>query len=145
MTGKASVLSAVLVLLGAAFCGHDSNTMTGPASSAPLASVAGTWSGTYDSNTSSCPPAPMTITLAQNGATVTGAWSTSACGPHGFLKATVSGNQLTGNIDMGGCTGGSVLGQINGNALSLSIGDFYKPLVTENTVLMEGGSANLSR
>ncbi|MGE5413661.1 MAG: hypothetical protein ACM3NW_05755 [Syntrophomonadaceae bacterium] len=87
----------------------------------------------------------MTITLAQNGATVTDNWTTSARGPHGLLKATVAGNQLTGSIDMGGCTGGGVLGHLNGNALTLSIGDFYRPLVTENQVLMEGGAANLSR
>ncbi len=145
MIGKGKVLSAVLILSGAAYCGHDSNTMTGPASAAPMASAAGTWSGTYASNSPSCPATPMTVTLAQSGATVTGNWTTSACGPHGFFKATISGNQLTGNIDMGGCTGGGVLGHINGNALSLSIGDFYRPLVTENQVLMEGGSASLSR
>jgi hypothetical protein len=145
MTGKGKVLSTIVVLLGAVSCGHDSNSMTGPASAAPMASVAGTWSGTYASNSPSCPATPMTVTLAQNGATVTGAWNTNACGPHGSFKATVSGNQLTGNIDMGGCTGGGVLGQINGNALSLAIGDFYRPLVTENQVLMEGGSATLSR
>lgn len=145
MTGKGKVLSTVFVLLGAAYCGHDSNSMTGPAAAAPMASVAGTWSGTYTSNSPSCPATPMAVTLDQNGTTVTGNWSTSACGPHGVFKATVSGSQLTGNIDMGGCTGGGVLGQIRGNELSLSIGDFYRPLVTENQVLMEGGSATLSR
>lgn len=144
MTGKGKALSAVFVLLGAAYCGHDSNTMTGPVA-APAASVAGTWSGTYASNSRSCPVTPMTVTLAQDGATVTGAWTTNDCGPHGFFKATLSGNSLTGNIDMGGCTGGGVIGQVNGNELALSIADFYRPLVTENQVLMEGGSASLAR
>ena len=75
----------------------------------------------------------------------TGNVTTNACGPHGFFKATMSGNSLTGSIDMGGCTGGGVMGQIDGAVLSLAIGDFYKPLVTENQVVMEGGSATLQR
>ena len=144
MTGKRKALSAAFVLLGATYCGHDSNTMTGPVA-APAANVAGTWSGTFASKARGCPVAPMTVTLAQNGALVTGEWTTNECGPHGFFKATMSGNSLTGNIDMGGCTGGGVLGEVNGNALSLSIGDFYQPLVTENQVRMEGGMATLSR
>jgi hypothetical protein len=146
MTGKAKALIGVLALLSAAYCGKDSNTMTGPVSAAPMASVAGTWSGTFSSNDPGCAAGPMTVTLSQNGNQVTGNWTTtSACGPHGFFKATVSGDSLTGNIDMGGCTGGGVSGQISGNSLSIAVGDFYRPLVTENQVLMEGGSATLSR
>ena len=144
MSDKAKVLSAVLVLLGAAFCGHDSNSVTGPAA-APMASVAGTWSGTYTSNDRSCPAAPMTIVLAQNGTNVTGTWSTNSCGPHGSFKATMAGDTLTGNIDMLGCTGGGLTGHVSGNALSVSIGDFYRPIVMGNQVLMEGGAATLSR
>jgi len=145
MTGKAKGLMGVLALLGAAYCGKDSNTMTAPVSAAPMASVAGTWSGSFASNDPRCPAGPMTITLVQHGAQVTGSWVTGSCGPHGFLKTTLSGDALTGNIEMVGCTGGGVTGQISGNTLSFSIGDFYKPLVTENQVLMEGGSATLSR
>lgn len=145
MTGKGKAIATVLVLFGTAFCGKDSNTMTGPASAAPMASVAGTWSGHYTSNDVSCPATPMTITLSQNGTAVSGAWSTSACGPHGSFIATMAGNTMTGRIDMVGCTGGAVNGQLNGNALSISIGDFYRPIVTANQVLMEGGQAALSR
>jgi hypothetical protein len=145
MTGKGKAIATVLVLFGTAFCGKDSNTMTGPSSAVPMASVAGTWSGNYTSNDRSCPATPMTVTLSQNGASVIGAWSTNACGPHGSFTATMAGNMLTGKIDMVGCTGGAVNGQVTGNALSISIGDFYRPLVTGGEVLMEGGRATLSR
>ena len=33
---------------------------------------------------------------------------------------------------------------MRGNALSLSIGDFYQPLVTENQVVIVGGALTLS-
>jgi hypothetical protein len=145
MIGKARALAVVAVLFGTAFCGKDSNTMTGPVNAAPMASVAGTWSGTYSSATSSCPAAPMTMTLAQNGNAVTGNFATNSCGPHGAFKATMSGNALTGSIDMTGCTGGSVSGHVDGGVLSLSVGDFYRPLVTTTEVLMEGGTATLTR
>lgn len=145
MTGKGKVLSTIVVLLGAVSCGHDSNSVTGPVSAAPMASVAGTWSGTYASNSPSCPASPMTVTLTQSGDLATGEFDTNSCGPHGFFKATVSGNTLQGSIAMAGCTGGSLSGHVSGGVLSVAIGDFYRPLVTENQVLMEGGSATLSR
>ncbi len=146
MSGKGKAFAALLVLIGAAYCGHDSNNLTGPVSAAPMASVAGMWSGTYKSNSSSCPATAMTITLTQNGSAVTGVWtSNSTCGPHGSFKATMAGDTLTGNIDMVGCTGGAVNGHVSGNALSISIGDFYRPIVTADQVLMEGGNASLSR
>jgi len=139
-----SALSAVILLFAAVAC-KDSNTMAGPAAAPAAASLAGTWTGTYSSKAPSCPATPVTITFTQNGADVTGSVTTNACGPHGFFKATVSGNSVTGNIDLGGCTGGGVLGQVHGNALSLSIGDFYQPLVTEDKVVIVGGAVALSR
>jgi len=145
MNGRGKAIATVLVLFGTAFCGKDSNTVTGPASTVPMASVAGTWSGNYTSNDRSCPATPMTITLSQNGTAVTGAWSTNNCGPHGTFKATMAGDTLSGNIDMIGCTGGAVMGHVSASALSISIGDFYRPIVTANQVLMEGGEATLSR
>jgi len=144
MTANGKTIATVFVLIGTAFCGKDSNTVTAPVA-APMANVAGTWSGTYMSNDPRCAEGPMTVTLTQNGSLVTGNFVTTACGPHGFFKATLSGESMTGNIDMGGCTGGGVLGEVHGNALSIAVGDFYRPLVTENQVLMEGGQATLSR
>ncbi len=138
-------LASLVLLLAASLACKDSNSMTGPVAAPTVASLAGTWTGTYSSKAPSCPATPVTITFAQNGAQVTGAVTTNACGPHGFFKATVSGNSVTGNIDLGGCTGGGVLGEIHGNALSLSIGDFFQPLVTEDQVVIVGGAVTLSR
>lgn len=137
-------LLCLLALLIAALACKDSNTIAAPAAG-PSATLAGTWSGTFSSNAPSCPAAPMTVTFTQEGADVRGELTTNACGPHGFFKARVSGNSVTGSVDLGGCTGGGVLGEIHGNDLSLSIGDFYQPLVRENEVVIVGGAATLSR
>jgi hypothetical protein len=142
-SGRSLLFAAVLLSSGLA-C-KDSNTMAGPAVAPGAASLAGTWTGTYSSKAPSCPATPVTIDLTQDGASVTGSVTTNACGPHGFFKATVSGNSLTGNIDLGGCTGGGVLGEIHGNVLSLSIADFYQPLVTEDKVVIVGGAVTLNR
>ena len=144
MRAGRALVSLVLLLVASLGC-KDSNSMTGPVAAPAVASLAGTWTGTYSSKAPSCPATPVTITLTQNGADVTGSVTTNACGPHGFFKATVSGNAVTGNIDLGGCTGGGVLGEVHGNALSLSIGDFYQPLVTEEKVVIVGGAVALSR
>jgi hypothetical protein len=144
MKSGRSLLSAAVLLITALAC-KDSNTVAGPSAALPAVNLAGTWTGSYSSNAMSCPTTPVTITFAQDGADVTGSVTTNACGPHGFFKGRVSGNSVTGNVDMGGCTGGGVLGEIHGNVLSLSIGDFYKPLVTENQVIIEGGAVTLSR
>ena len=138
-------LVSVVLLLAASFACKDSNSVAGPGVAPAVASLAGTWTGTYSSKAPSCPATPVTISFAQDGAEVTGSVTTNACGPHGFFKAAVSGNSVTGKIDLGGCTGGGVLGEIHGNVLSLSIGDFYQPLVTENEVVIVGGAVTLSR
>ncbi len=142
-SGRALV--CVVLLLVASLSCKDSNTVAGPVAAPAAASLAGTWTGTYSSKAPSCPATPVTISFTQNGADVTGSVTTNACGPHGFFKATVSGNSVTGKIDLGGCTGGGVLGEIHGNALTLSIGDFYQPLVTEDKVVIVGGAVTLSR
>jgi hypothetical protein len=144
MRAGRSVVSLVIFLV-ASFACKDSNTVTGPTVGPTAANLAGTWTGSYSSKAPSCPTTPVTISLTQNGADVTGSVTTNACGPHGFFKATVSGNSVTGNIDLGGCTGGGVLGEIHGTVLSLSIGDFYQPLVTEDQVVIVGGAVTLSR
>ena len=137
--------STALVLAFTLACGKDSNTMSGPAVTTTSANLAGTWTGNFAPDMATCPSTPMTVTLSQDGTRVTGNFATNACGPHGFFNATLSGNTLTGRIEMLGCTGGSVMGQVSGNALSLSVGDFYRPLVTENQVLYQGGAADLRR
>lgn len=144
-TGRASTLLAVA--LAAALCAaacKDSNTMTGPAAAMPAVSLAGTWTGTFHSNASGS-TSEMTVSLRQNGAEVTGTFSAASCGISGGFKGRVEANRLTGMIDMQGCTGGAVGGELTGTTLSLSVGDFYKPLVTADQVVLQGGSATLSR
>ena len=145
MSGKGKAVLAALATIAAfaVSCGKDSNTVASPNTLSAM-SVAGTWSGTYSSNTSSCAATPMTITIQQNGSRLTGqVVSESACAPHGALHGNVSGNMVTGNIDMQGCTGGGISGQVSNGVLSLAVGDFYRPLVTEQQVLMQGGAATL--
>ena len=140
--GKAVLAAVVTISAFAASCGKDSNTVAAPTNVNAM-SVAGTWSGTFISNDKSCSNSPVTITIVQNGAKLTGNLAnSSSCVPHGVLTGSISGNMVTGNIDMQGCTGGSISGQISGGVLSVSIGDFWKPLVTQN-VIMQGGAAAL--
>jgi len=146
MSGKGKAVLAALATISAfavSSCGKDSNTVASP-NTLSATRVAGTWSGTYSSNSTSCAAAPMTITIQQNGSTLTGqVVSQSSCAPSGGLKGSVSGNMVTGNIDMQGCTGGGISGNVNNGVLSLAVGDFYRPLVTEQQVLMQGGAATL--
>lgn len=147
MSGKGKSLLAALVTISAfaVFCGKDSNMVSAPVAS-PLASVTGTWTGAFASSTVACAGTPMTATLAQNGSEVTGnVTSPASCGLHGNFKATMVGSALTGTINMEGCLGGGVSGQLQNGVLSLAIGDFYRPLVTGNQVIIEGGSANLKK
>ncbi len=123
----------------------DSNMVTAPANSPTAAAMAGTWTGTYSPDSASCTGTTMTATFQQTGSKVTGTFQTSACGPSGAFKGTVSGNTLTGSIEMMGCTGGAVSGTVSASGLTLEINDMYRPLVTGNAVVMTGGSASLTR
>ncbi|HTR02384.1 MAG TPA: hypothetical protein VMN82_04245 [Thermoanaerobaculia bacterium] len=147
MTGKRKALLANLVAASAlaVSCSKDSNTVAGPASGPALAAnVAGTWTGSYRPESSApCAGSSMTISLQQSGADVTGTIH-STCINGGF-RGRVSGSQVTGNVDMTGCTGGAFTGNLQGSSLTVVIGDFYKPLVTEGDVVMPGGNATLSR
>lgn len=145
MSGKGKAVLAALATISAfaVSCGKDSNTVAAPNSLTAM-SVAGTWSGTYLSNSTSCASTPLTVTIQQNGSSLTGhVDSASNCAPHGALKGTISGNVVTGQVEMVGCTGGAISGQISAGVLSLGIGDFYKPLVTAQQVVMQGGDATL--
>lgn len=146
-TGRIQILTGLAIagVLALAPACSDSNTMTGP-SMVAATNVAGTWTGTYQSDSSACPSGPVTVTLQQSGADLTGRFETAAsCGPNGVFKGHVQGSQVTGNIEMLGCTGGGVSGSLSGSGLTLAVGDLYRPLVTGNAVVMEGGSAALSR
>ena len=126
---------------------RDSNSVTGPSSGAASAmNVAGTWSGTFQPNDSvRCGRSPATASFQQQGATVTGNLSTSACGVGGYFRGTIQGGTLSGKIEMAGCTGGAVTGTLVASGLSLSIADLMKPLVLGDTPAMAGGSLTLTR
>ena len=146
MSGKGKAVLAALATISAlavVSCGKDSNTVAAPSVSAM--SVAGTWSGTFASNSASCPATPMTLTIQQSGTTLTGHVEAGgrSCAPQGNVKGTISGNMVTGNINMEGCTGGGISGNVSNGVLTLAVGDFYRPLVTEQQILMQGGSATL--
>ena len=81
-----------------------------PKSRHAAANVAGTWTGTFQSDSSACASSQITATFQQSGAQVTGTLSGTSCGSSGAFKGTVSGNQLTGSIEMLGCSGGAVIG-----------------------------------
>ena len=144
--GSAFLVAAFAAASALTVACKGSDTVAGPTGSMlPAASMAGTWTGTYMPDSSSCPSSTVTFTLQQNGADVTGTFATASCGLSGGFKGQIEGNRLTGMIDMRGCTGGAVSGELSGSALSLNVGDFYQPLLMEDAVVLRGGSATLRR
>jgi len=126
-------------------CKDSSNMVTSPTTTVAPAGVSGTWTGTYRSDMMNCASAPVTLTLQQSGANVTGTFTTSSCGPNGSFRGTVQGSQLVGAVEMLGCTGGAVNGQIGPSGMSITVGDLYRPLVTGTQVVAAGGGASLNR
>ena len=151
MGRKGRLLSVLLVagcavLLAAAGCNNDSNSMTGPTTVVAGANLSGSWSGGFQSDDQmSCGNSTATLVLQQVGSDVTGNLQTSDCGVKGYFKATVSGNSVTGSVAMEGCVGGKLSGTINGNTLMIQVADLTKPLVTEDRSIMPGGVVTLSR
>jgi hypothetical protein len=124
----------------------DSNTVAGVTES-PLtaASLAGAWTGTFQSDSGACASSSVSVTLQQTGADVTGTFKATPCGPNGAFRGRVEGNRVTGSINMLGCTGGGVAGERSASGLALQVGDLYRPLVTGNAVVIPGGTASLAR
>lgn len=139
-----ALLAATALL---AFGCQGSATVTGPSGGAAAAtSIAGTWSGTFQSDdTAGCGSSSAMATFQQDGATVTGNVSTSTCGVTGYFKGTVQGNMVYGAVAMDGCIGGGASGVINGSELTLSIADLTKPLVTGDKTIMYGGVVTFHR
>ncbi len=138
-------LAAVGVLTLALACKGSSNMVSAPEVAPAAASVAGTWTGTFRSDSSACANSQITATFQQSGAQVSGTLSGTSCGSSGTFKGMVSGNQLTGNIEMLGCSGGAVNGTVSGSALSMSVADLTRPIVSGDQVVMYGGAATLQR
>jgi hypothetical protein len=138
-------VALLTIVLGGLGC-QGSSSVTGPPTATAAANVAGTWTGTFQSDDlTSCGDSPAVVTFQQDGANVTGNIETSACGVRGNLKGTMAGSQLTGSVSMQGCVGGGFSGTVSGTAISLSIGDMYKPLVTGDKVVLPGGIVTLRR
>jgi hypothetical protein len=142
MSGLAAAASLALLFSA---CKGSSNDVTGLASNVAQQGVTGTWSGTYQPDSTACAGSPMTATLHQEGTTVTGTLASSSCGIAGSFNGTLTGNQLLGRIDMTGCLGGGVSGTVGPSGMSLTIGDLTKPLVTGEKVWLYGGNASLHR
>lgn len=138
-------LVAVGALTLALACKGSSN-MVSAAEVAPASSnVAGTWTGTFHSDSNACASSQFTATFTQNGSQVNGTLSGTSCGSSGVFKGSVSGNQLTGSIEMLGCSGGAVSATVSGSGLSLTVGDLTRPIVSGTEVVMYGGAASLQR
>ena len=138
-------LVAVGVLTLALACKGSSNMVTAPGVSPAAANVAGTWTGMFHSDSDACASTQLTATFQQNGSQVTGTLSGTSCGTSGGFKGVMSGSQLTGSIEMLGCSGGAVSATVDGSGLSLSVGDLTRPIVSGQEVVMYGGAASLQR
>jgi hypothetical protein len=137
--------AAGFALILAASC-KDSNTVAGvEGSPQAAASLTGTWTGTFQSDSGTCGSSPVSVTLQQTGADFAGTFKATPCGPNGAFRGRVAGNRITGSVNMLGCTGGGVAGEMGASGLSLQVGDLYRPLVTGNAVVMPGGTATLRR
>jgi hypothetical protein len=139
----AAVAIASLVAVG---CSGDSSTVAGPAAMSPAGTnVAGTWTGSFASGSALCSSAAVTATLEQNGTEITGQMAAPDCGVSGSFRGSLDGALVTGYFNMPGCVGGSTAGQVNGSAMSLTIDDLRKPLVTGDRIILPGGTLNLRR
>jgi hypothetical protein len=137
-------LAAVVSILAAA-C-NDSNDVAGPGPVGVGADLSGNWSGQYDSNVPSlCTGGEASASLTQNGNGVRGVFKASGCGISGGLRGTVSGQTVTGSVEMIGCTGGAFNGRLENGTLTISIGDFRKELVTGDAEVFPGGQVRLQR
>jgi hypothetical protein len=141
------VLAAFAALALPATGCNGSSTVTGPTGGGTAAvSIAGSWSGGFQSDDAAiCGSSTASAVFQQMGAEVTGNLQTSECGVHGYFKATISGNSLTGAVSMEGCVGGKLSGTINGNTLTIAVADLTKPLVTAERDIMPGGVVTLTR
>jgi hypothetical protein len=141
--------ASAAALIAAAACSDSSNMVTGPTGTGTAdVNVTGTWNGTFHSEAAGCSSVPVTATLTQHGTAVTGSVITSHCGlSSGYMKATISGRQLTGTIGMMGCTGGTVSGTVTADAkqIAFTMEDLKKPLVTGDQIVAPGGDVSLSK
>lgn len=143
---------AVAVLAIAAFaCSDSNNNVTAPPMGTTNATnISGTWSGTYNSDTPSlCTGSTASASLTQQGTNVMGAFSATGCGIDGSFHGVVSGNTISGKVDVRGCIGGAVTGTITNSGIQLQVSEFYKDPTSGSPHgprdVMAGGHVSLSR
>jgi len=150
MRASASALRLLALLILAcapiAIGCSGSNDVTSPTMAA-AADVSGTWNGQYQSNAPTiCASGSATAAFVQNGDWVSGRFQALACGIDGTFHGRISGNTVTGKIDMVRCTGGSVTGRLEAGSLSITVGDFQKVLTTGAVAeVMPGGQVSMQR
>jgi hypothetical protein len=139
----ASIAAAAAILIAAC---NDSNDVAGPGPVVVAADLSGDWNGTYESNDSTlCTNGAASASLTQTGNEVRGTFRATGCGVRGAFRGTVTGNLLQGTVNMSGCTGGAVSGQLESGALTFAVGDFRKELVSGDAEVLPGGLARLQR
>jgi hypothetical protein len=150
MRASARIFASLLVAVAVSALGiacHDSNEVTGGGMA--VADLSGSWSGQYDANVptlcSNGTAAAATLSITQTGNQVVGVFKAQGCGIGGGFRGTLRGNMLTGAIDMMGCTGGGVSGQLDNGALSFTVGDFNKGLINGDVEVMPGGFVRMQR
>ena len=142
----AALIVAVVAGSAALIGCNDSNDMTSPGPVGVSADLSGNWSGQYQSNTPTlCSGGTASASFVQNGNQVTGAFKALGCGVDGTFRGTISGNVVTGTVGMLGCTGGAVSGRFENGALSLTVGDFRKDLISGDVEVLAGGQVSLQR
>jgi hypothetical protein len=140
----ATGIGVVALALAAAAC-KDSNSVAGPMTAAPVMSIAGSWSGTYQPNSTDCSASAASATVYQQGDQITGVLTSSACGMSGNFKGQMVGDRFVGRVDMAGCSGGGASGSIANSMLTLRIEDLTRPLVTDQEIVKHGGTVELHR
>lgn len=138
-------VGAALALICAACNGKDAVTAPSAPAGGASTNVAGTWSGSFQSYSSGCSGSSVSARLEQDGSDVKGSFISEGCGIRGTFRGTVAARMLTGRVEMSGCRGGVVTGTLNGSALTMTVGDFTKPVLYGDAIVAYGGTANLQR
>ena len=123
-------LALCVLVFASVSCGGKS-TPTAP-SPPPIAQLAGTWSGTFESNWPSFTQFGATMQLSQTSSTVTGTWASQDCSCQGNVAATVDASSMTGTVTIstparggGICQGtASISGSVSASQINVSAPGF---------------------
>ena len=124
-----------------------SDMATNPVMSSPVAAsvnVAGTWTGSFMQE-GKAGSSTVTATLEQSGSQVHGVFESQACGIRGEFIGTLSGNSLSGKVEMSGCKSGAVVGTASASSLQMSVGNFLSLSDFADKIMIYGGDASLHR